>query len=134
MNAYDNSLLYTDHFLAAVIDFLQTRQDRFDTAMLYVSDHGESLGEAGLYLHGVPYPIAPSEQTHVPMLTWVSPGFARSARLDLGCLRGRSGEPVSHDHLFHSVLGVLDVQTAAYQPGRDLFRACRDLGAAGPAP
>ncbi|WBY01648.1 phosphoethanolamine--lipid A transferase [Ramlibacter tataouinensis] len=134
VNAYDNSLLYTDHFLARVIDFLQARQDRFDTAMLYVSDHGESLGEAGLYLHGVPYAIAPSEQTRVPMLAWLSPGFARSARLDLGCLRGRAGEPVSHDHLFHSLLGVLDVATSAYQPERDLFRPCRTLKTAEIAP
>lgn len=133
VNAYDNSLLYTDHFLAALIDFLQARQDRFDTALLYVSDHGESLGESGLYLHGVPYPIAPPEQTHVPMLAWVSPSFARSAHLDLGCLRGRAGQPVSHDHLFHSLLGVLDVQTAAYQPGRDLFRPCRSVAVANAA-
>jgi lipid A ethanolaminephosphotransferase len=125
LNAYDNSLLYTDHFLARVIDFLQAQQQRFDTAMLYVSDHGESLGEAGLYLHGVPYPIAPSVQKHVPMVAWISPGLASSARLDVQCLRARAGRPLSHDNLFHSVLGLLDVETGVYEPAMDLFLPCR---------
>jgi lipid A ethanolaminephosphotransferase len=125
VNAYDNSILYTDHVLGRLIDLLQAQEQRFDTAMLYVSDHGESLGEAGLYLHGVPYPIAPDVQKHVPMVAWVSPSFARSAKLDVECLRQRAGEPVSHDNLFHSMLGVLDVQTTVYESGMDVFAPCR---------
>jgi lipid A ethanolaminephosphotransferase len=125
VNAYDNTLLYTDHVLGRLIDLLQAREPQLDTAMLYVSDHGESLGESGLYLHGVPYPIAPDVQKHVPMVAWVSSGFARSAGLDVGCLRAKAGQPVSHDNLFHSVLGVLDVQTQAYDATMDVFAPCR---------
>lgn len=125
VNAYDNAILYTDHVLAEMIDRLAAAGDRLDTALLYVSDHGESLGEAGLYLHGIPYAIAPRVQTHVPMVSWTSPGFEESSGLLPACLATRVDEPLSHDHLFHSVLGVLDVTTSAYRPERDLFAPCR---------
>lgn len=124
INSYDNAVLYTDHFLASTIDFLK-RQDAYDTGMIYVSDHGESLGEKGLFLHGVPYSIAPEEQTHVPMVMWMSPGLADSAKLDLACLRRESGNPGSHDNLFPSILGLMDVQTSAYDRSRDLYAGCR---------
>lgn len=124
-NAYDNSLLYTDHVLGRVIDFLRVRQDRYDTAMLYVSDHGESLGEAGLYLHGVPYRLAPDVQLKVPMVAWLSPAFRQSFGVDATCLRREAQRPVSHDHLFHSVLGLLDVATATYDRRHDVFAPCR---------
>ncbi len=93
--------------------------------MIYVSDHGESLGEKGLYLHGVPYAIAPEEQTRVPMVMWFSPGFAAGSGLDIACLRRESTQPASHDNLFPSVLGLLDVRTGVYDRDRDLFAACR---------
>lgn len=125
VNAYDNSLLYTDHVLGALIDLLERAQSTHDTAMLYVSDHGESLGESGLYLHGVPYPIAPDVQKRVPMVMWLSPAFRRNHGVDEACLRRRAAQQASHDNLFHSLLGVLDVQTAAYERDLDLFEACR---------
>lgn len=125
MNAYDNSLLYTDFFLSRVIDFLEHSQKQYDTAMLYVSDHGESLGEGGLYLHGMPYAIAPEVQTRVPLVMWLSPGLRASFRINQECLRKNAGNPLSHDKLFHSLLGVLDVQTRAYDPALDLFAPCR---------
>lgn len=124
VNTYDNALLYTDHFLARVIEYLQ-RHDAYDTALVYVSDHGESLGEKGLYLHGVPYAIAPREQVKVPMVMWFSPGFAVDARLDVACLRREADAPASHDNLFPSVLGLMDVRTEVYDTGRDLFARCR---------
>ena len=125
LNAYDNSLLYTDHVLAAAIDLLQRNAGRLDSAMLYLSDHGESLGEHGVYLHGMPYALAPSEQIHIPMLMWFSAGLQRSAGLDLQCLRQHTEELVSQDNLYHSVLGLMDVQTNVYRPANDLLRACR---------
>lgn len=135
VNAYDNSLLYTDYFLSGVIDFLGRSDKQYDTAMLYVSDHGESLGDNGLYLHGVPYPIAPDVQKQVPLLMWLSPGFRRSFQVDQNCLRARAGSALSHDNLFHSVLGVLDVQTQAYNKALDLFAPCRpDLALAHVSP
>lgn len=125
VNAYDNTIAYTDHFLAQAIGWLQRRQASHDTALMYVSDHGESLGENNLYLHGLPYAIAPDVQKRVPWITWLSPGFARRQRLDMACLQGRADVEISHDHYFHSVLGLLDVQTGVYQPGLDAYAACR---------
>jgi lipid A ethanolaminephosphotransferase len=125
VNAYDNSLLYTDFVLGKVIDFLERAQATHDTAMLYVSDHGESLGEGGLYLHGVPYSIAPAVQKDVPFVVWLSAAFRRDFGIDPECLRKRAAQPVSHDNLFHSLLGVLDVRTAAYERAMDIFSACR---------
>jgi lipid A ethanolaminephosphotransferase len=124
VNAYDNALLYTDHFLAATIGRLKGVQG-YDTAMIYVSDHGESLGENGLYLHGLPYAIAPREQMRVPMVMWFSPDFARDNRLDMACLRQRAAKPASHDHLFSSLLGLMGVGTSVYDSSRDLFAGCR---------
>jgi lipid A ethanolaminephosphotransferase len=132
VNAYDNALLYTDFFLSKVIDFLDKRQDRYDTAMLYVSDHGESLGESGLYLHGMPYAIAPDVQTRVPFFVWLSPSYRQNFGVDQGCLRGRTGNAVSHDNLFHSLLGAMDIETAVYDVKLDFFAPCRAaVGAAG---
>jgi lipid A ethanolaminephosphotransferase len=125
VNAYDNAILYTDHVLAGVLQTLAAHAVSIDSAMLYVSDHGESLGEHGLYLHGLPYSIAPDTQTRVPMITWISPGFARAETVDTRCLEGRAGDALSHDNVFHSVLGLLDVQTRAYRAERDLFAECR---------
>ncbi|NIJ68266.1 phosphoethanolamine transferase [Xanthomonas sp. 60] len=122
-NSYDNAVLYTDHFLSRTIGTLQGLQD-YDTAMIYLSDHGESLGEKGLYLHGMPYAIAPAEQTRVPMTMWFSPGFARSRGVDLQCVRRRSTRYADHDNLFSSVLGLMQVKTALYERGRDVFADC----------
>lgn len=128
VNSYDNALLYTDHMLAATIAFLKTQESAYDTAMIYVSDHGESLGEKGLFLHGVPYAIAPQEQTHVPMFIWLSPQFAREQGVDAACLRQRALQPASHDNLFPSILGLMQVRTRLYGRSRDLFAGCRQSG------
>ncbi|WP_313247809.1 phosphoethanolamine--lipid A transferase [Stenotrophomonas acidaminiphila] len=123
VNSYDNAIRYTDHFLARTIATLRDLQD-YDTAMIYLSDHGESLGEKGLYLHGVPYAIAPDEQTRVPMVMWFSPQFAASRGLDLQCLRERARQRSDHDNLFPSVLGLMQVTTSVYERERDVFAGC----------
>ena len=128
-SAYDNSLLYTDHLLARTVSTLEAMPD-YDTAMIYLSDHGESLGEKGLYLHGVPYAIAPQEQTHVPMVMWFSPGFASDRGLDLACVRARSRQYADQDNLFPSVLGLMQVKTGVYERSRDLFAPCAGSGSA----
>ncbi|GAB4042804.1 MAG: phosphoethanolamine--lipid A transferase [Rubrivivax sp.] len=126
VNAYDNAILYTDHMLARLVEKLQAASARgVDTAMLFVSDHGESLGEKGLYLHGLPYAVAPREQTQVPMVLWLSEPWAQHAALDLGCLRERAARPAAHDHVFHTVLGLLDVGTSVLDPAWDLTAPCR---------
>lgn len=129
VNAYDNAVLYSDHVLASLIATLQANASRVDSALLFVSDHGESLGEKGLFLHGVPYAIAPREQTQVPMVMWWSEGFARSAALDAECMRRRAQQPAAHDHLFHTLLALADVRTALYAPQWDLTAGCRAQGA-----
>jgi lipid A ethanolaminephosphotransferase len=133
VNAYDNALLYTDHLLATTIAQLKARSDEVDSALIYVSDHGESLGEHGLFLHGAPYAIAPDVQTRVPMIAWASPGLEQAAGLAPGCLepalRRAAGGRVGHDHLFHTVLGLLDVRTSLREPALDLTDACRGRGA-----
>lgn len=125
VNAYDNALLYTDDVLAKTVAFLKGQQPRFDTAMLYVSDHGESLGEKGLYLHGIPYAIAPDEQTKVPMVWWLSDGFVASFRLERPCLAAQTTKAWTHDSLFHTVLGLLQVETSAYDASLDVTSSCR---------
>ncbi len=125
INAYDNALLYTDHVLATLIAKLQAHADTVDSAMLYVSDHGESLGEHQLFLHGIPYAIAPQEQKRVPMVLWLSDGFRRAVAVDSACLARRAHEPASHDHVFHTLLGMLDVRTALYEREWDLLGDCR---------
>lgn len=125
VNTYDNTLLYTDHVLATLIDDLKEVTSH-DTSMLYVSDHGESLGEKGLYLHGMPYVVAPDEQTHVPMVIWLSSGIVASRRLDLSCLaRSAQAKAVSHDNLFHTLLSLFDVQSQAFDAALDLMNGCQ---------
>ncbi|MDO8960097.1 MAG: phosphoethanolamine--lipid A transferase [Rhodocyclaceae bacterium] len=125
VNAYDNALLYTDHLLARTIEFLRRHAASHDTAMIYVSDHGESLGENKLYLHGVPYAIAPDVQKKVPMVMWLSPAYAANSAVNTGCLGERAKRPASHDNLFHTVLGMLDIRTRVYDPALDLLHTCR---------
>jgi lipid A ethanolaminephosphotransferase len=124
INAYDNALRYTDHVLADAVRTLR-KTESHDAALLYVSDHGESLGENGLYLHGIPYSIAPEMQTRVPMVAWFSPSWKHSFGLDQACLGERAKAPASHDHIFHSLLGLLDVKTSLYAADMDLSAACR---------
>jgi lipid A ethanolaminephosphotransferase len=124
VNSYDNTILYTDYFLAQVIDMLKGHAGNFDTSLLYVSDHGESLGEYGLYLHGTPYFMAPEAQTRVPMLLWMSPAFQQDFHVNETCLRDHRGEPLSHDNLFHSVLGLLDIATEARDASLDILSGC----------
>ncbi len=128
VNAYDNSVLQTDDFLARTIRLLSGVAS-MDTAMLYVSDHGESLGEGGLYLHGVPYAIAPKTQTRVPMVLWLSNGFTTSRGLDRSCLERVAAEPASHDNLFPSVLALMQVVTPEVDPDFDLFTQCTKAAA-----
>jgi lipid A ethanolaminephosphotransferase len=124
--AYDNTIVYTDYFLSKTIDMLRAAagNEGVDTAMLYFSDHGESLGEKNVYLHGAPYFFAPREQTAVPMMLWMSEGFSQRFRIDRRCLNERRNQQLSHDNVFHSVLGMLDVNTAVLNPRLDLFHSC----------
>ena len=126
INAYDNTIAQTDAFLDGTLQWLKARADKGanDTGLIYMSDHGESLGENGIYLHGLPYALAPEQQTHVPMVSWLSPSLQQRTGVSTECLRKRSAEPVSHDNLFHSVLGLMNVTTQVYRPALDAFSPC----------
>ncbi|QSL86567.1 phosphoethanolamine transferase [Pseudomonas atacamensis] len=125
VNGYDNTLVYTDHVLASLIDVLRSNQDKVDTAMLYLSDHGESLGEYNLFLHGTPYMLAPEQQKHVAMLAWFSDSYQKAYSVDTHCLQLSRDKPLSQDNLFHSMLGLLEVRSSVYQPALDMFAGCR---------
>jgi len=125
VNTYDNTIVYTDYILAGLIDRLAADQQRVDTVLLYVSDHGESLGESGLYLHGQPWMVAPRVQKQVPMLLWFSSGAPARLGLNTDCLRAELGSKASHDNLSHTMLGLFDVTTSVYRPALDLLRDCR---------
>ena len=126
VNTYDNTLVHTDQVLAEAIGLLRGYSAHRDVALIYVSDHGESLGERGMYLHGTPYFIAPREQTQVPMMMWFSTEFSHNAGLDLACMRGNAlHRAYSHDNVFHSLLGLFGVSSTVYQRDLDVFAGCR---------
>jgi len=125
VNAYDNAIAYTDRLLASIVKRLDSLRDRYDVAMLYASDHGESLGEHGLYLHGIPYAIAPAEQIEVPMLWWLPGQTAAALGFDEQCFRSQTARAASHDHIYHTIMGMLGVRTSLYRAERDLSSDCR---------
>lgn len=124
--AYDNTIAYTDYFLSKTIDLLRSSgaEAGVDTSLMYFSDHGESLGEKGMYLHGAPYIISPKEQRSVPFMLWLDDGFQRRFGMNPQCLQARRDQEFSHDNIFHSFLGMLNVKTLVYKSQLDLFQAC----------
>lgn len=125
INTYDNTLLYTDYIVSSVIDILK-KFPSYESGLMYVSDHGESLGENGVYLHGLPYAIAPSEQTSIPMVLWMSSVMKKSDHLDYDCLKKKAAEGhFSHDNLSHSLLSLMEVDSQVYNPKLDIFEGCR---------
>lgn len=124
INAYDNALLATDELLDNTIALLQSLSDHYDTSLLYVSDHGESLGENGIYLHGLPYWMAPEAQTKVPMLMWLSAQTVRRNMIDTRCVQHNAVRAGSHDMLFSSLLSWLEIKSAAILPSQNIFEQC----------
>ncbi|WP_180180693.1 phosphoethanolamine transferase [Acinetobacter sp. YH01021] len=122
-NSYDNSIVYTDHVLAQIIETLK-QQTQYQTGFWYLSDHGESTGEHGLYLHGAPYSMAPTQQTHVPMLMWFSDAWKQQNTHQVSCLKGQTGQARSHDHLFPSLLSLLDIKTQVTEAKNDMLAQC----------
>ncbi|WP_322804858.1 phosphoethanolamine--lipid A transferase [Vibrio alfacsensis] len=127
VNTYDNTIRYTDFVLAETIAKLKSLEDRYNTALIYISDHGESLGENGMFLHGMPYSLAPDYQKRVPLILWMSPGFKQAKHINTGCLNQEAQKRAthSHDNVFHSLLGIMDVETSAYDGALDIFKTCR---------
>lgn len=126
INSYDNTIRYTDYVVAQTIEQLKKLSDKYNTAMIYMSDHGESLGESGVYLHGMPYSLAPDYQKRVPLMVWMSDSFKTTKDIDETCLRDQAEtQEFSHDNFFDSMLGIMDVSTNIYRKKSDFFASCR---------
>ncbi|WIL44293.1 phosphoethanolamine transferase EptA (plasmid) [Pantoea agglomerans] len=127
INTYDNTLLYADYIVDKAIELLKAHQEKFTTSLVYLSDHGESLGEKGVYLHGLPYAIAPEFQTRVPLLIWLSPDYQQRYGVDYTCLnRLATSQKHSQDNLFSTMLGMTGVQTREYVAADDILATCRN--------
>lgn len=123
INAYDNAIVYTDFVLASIIKRLGQIDDRL-VSMVYTSDHGESLGERGIYLHGLPYLIAPEEQKQVPFFFWFPQKTQRALRLDTQCLNRKASQPTEHDMLAHTFFGVYQISTKIAKPEWNFIHDC----------
>lgn len=117
-NAYDNAILYTDYFLSEDIRLLKNNSTMFETAMFYVSDHGESLGEQGVYLHGMPNFIAPESQQHVPAIIWFDKEFEN---IDVDSIIKKKDIKFTHDNIFHTILGFMEIETNVYKKDLDIL-------------
>jgi lipid A ethanolaminephosphotransferase len=126
VNVYDNTIAYTDYVIAETIKKLQGYAKDYNVALMYMSDHGESLGEKGLYLHGTPYAFAPKEQTQIPLFMWLPQQYADAKGIDKGCLMAKAKQGTfSHDNLFHTLLGLYGVESNVINPRLDITATCR---------
>lgn len=112
VNAYDNTIVYTDYLLANVIKDLKQLQE-YKSAMIFVSDHGESLGENNLYMHGLPRSIAPKQQYEIPFIVWTSDNSARQMK---------PNKILTQNYVFHSVLNFLNIQSPVYKEQMNIFK------------
>jgi len=126
VNAYDNTIAYTDYLLSQLIEKLRTKADAVDTFLFYVSDHGESLGEGGIYLHGLPYAIAPYAQKDVPFIFWASDSFYEDRFATPKFIALADGKHLSHDNISHTLLGIYDVSASSYLQSLDAFSSAND--------
>ncbi|AOA59071.1 phosphoethanolamine transferase [Acinetobacter larvae] len=123
LNSYDNTIYYTDYILNQLIEVLK-QQSSHQTALWYLSDHGESTGEKGMYLHGAPYRFSPSQQTHIPMLIWFSSNWQQSNPGQYGCLQKLKDHAVSQDNLFPTTLSLLNIESKVIDRHFDLMQQC----------
>ena len=128
INVYDNTLVYTDYFLSKTITLLKKHEDTYNVALIYISDHGESLGEKGFYLHGSPYFIAPVEQRKVPWYLWMPNEYAKAKGIDRTCLEKKvKNGNYSHDNFFHTLLGYYGITTQKKDNILDIIDSCKLL-------
>ncbi|WP_053146162.1 phosphoethanolamine transferase EptA [Erwinia billingiae] len=126
VNTYDNTILYIDYIVDKAITVLKQNDANFTTSLVYLSDHGESLGESGVYLHGMPYAIAPVLQKHVPMLIWLSEDYKKRFGINESCLKKEAANnSYSQDNLFSTMLGLTGTETKEYVPSDDILASCR---------
>ncbi len=125
INTYDNTILYTDYILSEFIKLLKTKEDEYVVSLIYISDHGESLGKNGMFLHGTPYSIAPIGQKHVPFMLYLGKDTPQELKIDRACLEKKINEKLTHDNLFHSLLSLMQIDTKEYNKDLDIFTSCK---------
>ncbi|KAA8732691.1 phosphoethanolamine--lipid A transferase [Acinetobacter qingfengensis] len=125
INVYDNTIIYTDHVLASIIHVLENDPHHYQSMLWYLSDHGESTGEHGLYLHGAPYFMAPNQQTHIPMIMWLSQRWKTNNPDHENCLNRQTQQALSQDNLFPTLLSLLDVDSHIKNPTLDMLQQCQ---------
>ncbi len=118
INGYDNAIRYTDYFLDNIIETLKPYQQDYDVVMVYISDHGESLGENNIYLHGLPYGIAPNAQKQVPVIIWSPNGNS----IDNNSLSSMINQPVSHDFITPTLLKFFNITTKEVASAPTFFK------------
>lgn len=112
-NAYDNTVVYFDQFIFELTNKLKDK----NALMIYISDHGESLGENGVFLHGAAVDTAPKEQRLVPMIAWMSDKFIENNPekykniKNWAGLNARSKTQIRHDFVFHSLLDCSGIKS-----------------------
>jgi lipid A ethanolaminephosphotransferase len=121
VNVYDNTILYVDFVLNKTIEILK-KYPQYKSVMLYASDHGESLGENGFYLHGSPYLIAPLVQKHIPMVLWINNKIKKD--IDINCIKQKENNKFSHDNIFHTIIGISNIKTKLYNKNLDIIDGC----------
>lgn len=126
VNTYDNTIVNVDYIVDKAITLLQSKQNTLTTSLVYLSDHGESLGENGVYLHGLPWSIAPDTQKHVPMVIWLSDDYQQRYKVNYQCLKDHAkANHYSQDNLFSTMLGLAGVSTKEYKASDDILAPCR---------
>lgn len=121
-NAYNNTILYTDYIISSTIDKIKKYNNDYNVGLFYVSDHGQSLGEKHMYLHSAPIFIAPEAQTHVPMMIYLSDDFIQQHNIDIKTMHQKTHQYTSHDNMFHTILGLLNIENSYYQKDLDLSK------------
>ena len=119
INGYDNAIRYTDYFLDETIKKLKPYENDYDVVMIYISDHGESLGENNIYLHGLPFSIAPDAQKNVPIIIW-SP---KNNSIDANSLSTMINQPVSHDFITPTLLKFFGITTQEAAAAPTFFKS-----------
>ena len=122
VNAYDNTIRYTDFLLDSLINTLRSMTD-WKSAMIFISDHGESLGENKVFMHGLPMQLAPKVQYEIPFMVWTSEGFRNYKRTSdkEEAPEGELPAVLEQHYIFHSVLNLLSIQSPAYNKAYDIF-------------
>lgn len=121
INTYDNTINYTSYFIKETIDFLKTKNEEYNVFFVYVSDHGESLGENRQFMHGYPYNLANDYQKHIPFILWFSDSFVENFNVNINYLKNISNNKYSHDNIFHSIIGLFGIKSDFYKNNLSFF-------------